>query len=31
MSLHSISPIDGRYKKNTESLAQYFSEKGLMR
>jgi adenylosuccinate lyase len=29
--LNSISPIDGRYRKHTESLAEYFSEKGLMR
>jgi len=30
-SLLSISPIDGRYRKNTESLAQYFSEFGLIK
>lgn len=29
--LTSISPIDGRYRKTTEPLAQYFSEQALMR
>lgn len=31
MSLNSISPIDGRYRKNTEVLSAYFSEMALMR
>jgi len=26
-SLNAISPIDGRYRKKTESLSKYFSEK----
>ena len=30
-SLSSISPIDGRYRKQTEILAPYFSEFGLIR
>ena len=29
--LHAISPIDGRYKKSTEVLSQYFSEYALIR
>jgi adenylosuccinate lyase len=29
--LHSISPVDGRYSKQTESLQQYFSESALIR
>ncbi len=29
--LNSISPIDGRYGKTTESLAKYFSEAALMK
>jgi len=29
--LNSISPIDGRYRKTTEPLAQYFSEAALMK
>ncbi len=29
--LTAISPIDGRYRKQTEPLAQYFSEFGLIR
>ncbi len=29
--ISSISPIDGRYNKITKSLAEYFSEQGLMR
>ena len=29
--LNAISPIDGRYRGNTESLAPYFSEFGLIR
>jgi adenylosuccinate lyase len=29
-SLNAISPIDGRYSKQTEILQQYFSEKALM-
>src|SRR3989344_5963838 len=31
MSLNSISPIDGRYKKYTEKLSAYFSEKAGMK
>lgn len=30
-TLTAISPIDGRYRKKTESLTAYFSEKALMR
>src|ERR1039457_112155 len=30
-SLNAISPIDGRYRKVTESLAAYFSESGIIR
>ncbi|MCS7019415.1 MAG: adenylosuccinate lyase [Cytophagales bacterium] len=30
-SLVAISPIDGRYRKQTEALAPFFSEQGLMR
>jgi adenylosuccinate lyase len=29
--LHSISPIDGRYRNKTENLSRYFSEYGLIR
>ena len=29
--LHAISPVDGRYRKNTEVLSPYFSEAGLIR
>ena len=29
-NLNSISPIDGRYSKNTEDLGNYFSEKALI-
>jgi adenylosuccinate lyase len=29
-SLHAISPIDGRYRSKTESLATFFSEYGLI-
>lgn len=29
--LNSISPVDGRYSKQTESLQQYFSEAALIR
>ncbi len=29
--LNSISPVDGRYSKQTEILAQYFSESALIR
>eukprot|EP00448_Togula_jolla_P024697 CAMPEP_0170591554 /NCGR_PEP_ID=MMETSP0224-20130122/12465_1 /TAXON_ID=285029 /ORGANISM="Togula jolla, Strain CCCM 725" /LENGTH=459 /DNA_ID=CAMNT_0010915425 /DNA_START=65 /DNA_END=1444 /DNA_ORIENTATION=+ len=29
--LTAVSPVDGRYRKNTKSLAQYFSEYGLIR
>lgn len=31
MPLFSISPIDGRYRKTTEPLAQFFSESALMK
>src|SRR3989344_5817956 len=31
MSLNSISPLDGRYKKYTKDLAQYFSESASMK
>ena len=31
MSLNSISPIDGRYKKYTDSLSGYFSESASMK
>ena len=30
-SLESISPVDGRYRPATEKLAEYFSEKALIR
>lgn len=30
-TLNAISPIDGRYRKTTKSLAAYFSEEALMR
>jgi adenylosuccinate lyase len=30
-SLNAISPIDGRYSKQTESLQNYFSEKALIK
>ena len=30
-SLDAISPIDGRYRKETEALAAYFSENALIR
>lgn len=29
--LTAVSPIDGRYRRNTKNLAQYFSEFGLIR
>ena len=29
-SLNAISPIDGRYRKKTESLSKYFSEESLI-
>lgn len=29
--LNAISPVDGRYRKQTEELAAYFSEQALMR
>jgi adenylosuccinate lyase len=29
--LSAVSPIDGRYRRNTKGLAQYFSEYGLIR
>ena len=31
MSINSISPIDGRYSSKTASLADYFSEKALIK
>ena len=31
IALTAISPIDGRYRKTTESLADYFSEFGLIK
>jgi adenylosuccinate lyase len=31
MSLHAVSPIDGRYKNKTEVLSNYFSEYALIR
>jgi len=30
-ALTSISPVDGRYRKQTEDLAKYFSEYSLIR
>lgn len=30
-SLQAISPVDGRYRKTTESLANYFSEEALIK
>ena len=30
-SLYAISPVDGRYKRHTESLSEYFSEFGLIK
>lgn len=30
-SLNAISPVDGRYRKTTESLSPYFSEFGLIK
>ncbi|MDY0907690.1 adenylosuccinate lyase [Pedobacter sp. CFBP9032] len=30
-SLQAISPVDGRYRKTTESLAAYFSEEALIK
>jgi adenylosuccinate lyase len=30
-SLNAISPIDGRYRKVTEKLANYFSEGALIK
>ena len=29
--LNTISPVDGRYRNQTEELAEYFSEEGLIR
>ena len=29
--LNAISPIDGRYRNKTESLAPYFSEEALIK
>ena len=29
--MSSISPLDGRYKKETQELNEYFSEQALMR
>ena len=31
MSIHCISPVDGRYHGKTKRLAEYFSEKALIR
>lgn len=31
MSLHAISPIDGRYQTKTQQLSEYFSEYGLIK
>ena len=31
MPLNSISPIDGRYAKNTEPLSAFMSEQALMK
>ena len=30
-TLEAISPIDGRYRKITEPLAEFFSEKALIK
>lgn len=30
-SINSISPIDGRYRKNSEALSNYFSERALIK
>ena len=30
-ALNAISPIDGRYRKKTESLSEYFSEESLIK
>ncbi|KKL80422.1 hypothetical protein LCGC14_2004950, partial [marine sediment metagenome] len=30
-ALNAISPIDGRYRNKTESLAAYFSEEALIK
>ncbi len=30
-ALEAINPVDGRYRKNAEPLAEYFSEQALMR
>lgn len=30
-ALHAISPVDGRYRRQVENLAPYFSEAALMR
>ena len=30
-ALQAISPVDGRYRKTTESLASYFSEQALIK
>jgi adenylosuccinate lyase len=30
-SLYAISPVDGRYRKTTEKLAEYFSEAAIIR
>lgn len=29
--LEAISPVDGRYRRYTEPLSKFFSEKGLIR
>ncbi len=31
VSLTAISPVDGRYRRNTEVLSPYFSEYGLIK
>ena len=30
-NLNAISPVDGRYSKQTELLSNYFSEKALIK
>ena len=30
-SLSAISPVDGRYRKSVEKLAEYFSEEALIK
>lgn len=31
LQLEAISPVDGRYRKQTEDLAKYYSEHALIR